>query len=51
MPNGRAPVAAATVRVYRERMAELARMGPLDAWYDRIDVAAVLSIARQRGAR
>jgi hypothetical protein len=41
----------ATVRAYRERMAELAVMGPLDAWYDRIDVAAVLAIARQRRAK
>ena len=41
----------ATVRAYRERMAELAVMGPLDAWYDRIDVAAVLTIARQRRAK
>ena len=41
----------ATVRAYRERMAELAVMGPLDAWYDRIDVAAVLTLARQRRAK
>ena len=51
MPNGRAPVAAATVRVYCERMAELARMGPLDAWYDRIDAATVTAIARQERAK
>src|SRR5690242_18186482 len=41
----------ATIRAYRERMAELAVMGPLDAWYDRIDVAAVLTLARQRRAK
>ena len=46
-----AAFAAATVRAYRERMAELAAMGPLDAWYDRIDVAAVLTLARQRRAK
>ena len=46
-----AAFSAATVRAYRERMAELAVMGPLDAWYDRIDVAAVLTIARQRRAK
>ena len=46
-----AAFAAATVRAYRERMAELAVMGPLDAWYDRIDVDAVLTIARQRRAK
>ena len=46
-----AAFAAATVRAYRERMAELAVMGPLDAWYDRIDVAAVLTLARQRRAK
>ena len=42
---------AATVReavsVYRVRTVELARMGPLDAWYDRIDVTEVLAIANQ----
>ena len=38
-----ATFAAATVRAYRERMAELGVMGPLDVWYDRIDVAAVLA--------
>ena len=41
----------ATIRAYRERMAELAVMGPLDAWYDRIDAAAVLTLARQRRAK
>ena len=46
-----AGIAAATVRAYRERMAELARVAPLDVWYDRIDVATVLAIARQRRAR
>src|SRR6201995_965829 len=46
-----AAFAAATVRAYRERMAEVAVMGPLDAWYDRIDVAAVLTLARQRRAK
>jgi hypothetical protein len=46
-----AGIAEATVRAYHERMAELARVAPLDAWYDRIDVATVLAIARQRRAR
>jgi len=40
-----------TVRSYRERMAELGVMGPLDVWYDRVDVAAVLALARQKGAK
>jgi uncharacterized protein (DUF2252 family) len=44
-------VAGGAVRAYRERMAELAMMGPLDVWYDRVDVAAVLDIARQERAK
>jgi Uncharacterized protein conserved in bacteria (DUF2252) len=40
-----------TVRAYRERMAELGVMGPLDVWYDRVDIAAVLAIARQEGVK
>ena len=39
------------VRAYRERMAELGTMGPLDVWYDRVDVAAVLAIAEQERAK
>jgi uncharacterized protein (DUF2252 family) len=46
-----AGITLATVRAYREQIAELAVLGPLDAWYDRIDVAAVLAIARQRRAK
>ncbi|MGZ4757094.1 MAG: DUF2252 domain-containing protein [Acidimicrobiia bacterium] len=39
------------VQAYRRRMAELARLGPLDVWYDRIDVSRVLAIARERKAK
>jgi uncharacterized protein (DUF2252 family) len=42
-----ATMAGAAVRAYRSRMAELAAMGPLDVWYDHIDVATVLAIAKQ----
>jgi uncharacterized protein (DUF2252 family) len=49
------PQAAAVVRgavgAYRERMAELATLGPLDIWHQRVDVAAVLDIARQARAK
>jgi uncharacterized protein (DUF2252 family) len=45
------PAVAGAVRAYREGMAELADMGPLDVWYDRVDVAAVLDIARQERAK
>jgi uncharacterized protein (DUF2252 family) len=44
-------VVRGTVRAYRERMAELGLMGPLDVWYDRVDVATVLGIARQERAK
>jgi uncharacterized protein (DUF2252 family) len=44
-------VVRGTVRSYRERMAELGVMGLLDVWYDRVDIAAVLAIARQEGAK
>ena len=44
-------VAGGTVRAYRERMAELGVMGPLDVWYDRVDIGAVLAVARQEGAK
>jgi uncharacterized protein (DUF2252 family) len=44
-------VVRGTVRAYRERMAELGLMGPLDVWYDRVDVAQVLAIAQQEQAR
>jgi uncharacterized protein (DUF2252 family) len=39
------------VQAYRRRMAELAQLGPLDVWYDRIDVNRVLDIARERKAK
>jgi len=35
------------VWAYRRRMAQLAAMSPLDVWYQRIDVDAVLAIARR----
>ena len=38
------------MRAYRDRMAELGALGPLEVWYDRVDVAAVLKIARQERA-
>ena len=44
-------MARGAVRAYRQRMAELAAVGPLDAWYDRIDAATVTAIARQERAR
>jgi uncharacterized protein (DUF2252 family) len=46
-----AGVARSTVRAYRERMAELAVLGPIDVWHDRVDVAAVLAITRQARAK
>jgi uncharacterized protein (DUF2252 family) len=36
---------AGSVRAYRTRTAELATMTPLDVWYDRVDVDAVLALA------
>ena len=39
------------VRAYREGMRGLARLGPLDVWYDRIDVEQVLAIAASGGQR
>ena len=42
---------AGTVRAYRERMRDLAELGPLEVWYDRIEVQRVLEIARQRKAK
>ena len=42
---------AGTVRAYRERMRDLAELGPLEVWYDRIDVQRVLEVARQRKAK
>ena len=45
-----ARMACGAMRAYRQRMAELAAVGPLDAWYDRIDVTTVTAIARQERA-
>jgi uncharacterized protein (DUF2252 family) len=36
------------VRAYRMRMGELAAMAPLDVWYDRVDVDAVLAVASRQ---
>jgi uncharacterized protein (DUF2252 family) len=46
-----ARIVQAAVRAYRERMAGLAALGPMDVWHDRVDVAAVLAIARQARAK
>jgi uncharacterized protein (DUF2252 family) len=46
-----ATMAGAAVQAYRSRMGELAAMGPLDVWYDHIDVATVLAIAKQEHAK
>ena len=46
-----ATMAGAAVRAYRSRMGELAAMGPLDVWYDHIDAATVLAIAKQEQAK
>ena len=35
---------------YRERMAELAVLGSVDVWHQRVDVATVQAIARQAHA-
>ena len=43
--------AVACVAAYRRRMAELATTGPLDTWYDRIDVAQAVADAPDRAAR
>jgi uncharacterized protein (DUF2252 family) len=45
-----AEITRAAVAAYRLRMGELAVMGPLEVWYDRINAAAVLAIARQQQA-
>ncbi len=36
------------VAAYRQRIAQLSSMAPLDVWYERIDVEAVLSLARKQ---
>ena len=36
------------VAAYRRRMAQLATMAPLEVWYERIDVDAVLALARKQ---
>jgi uncharacterized protein (DUF2252 family) len=36
------------VSAYRLRMAQLSTMAPLDVWYERIDVDAVLALARKQ---
>jgi uncharacterized protein (DUF2252 family) len=46
-----ATMAGAAKQAYRSRMGELAAMGPLDVWYDHIDVATVLAIAKQEQAK
>jgi uncharacterized protein (DUF2252 family) len=35
---------------YRQRLAELSTMAPLDVWYERIDVDVVLALARKQDA-
>jgi uncharacterized protein (DUF2252 family) len=35
---------------YRTRMAQLAAMAPLDVWYERVDVDAVLALVRRQNA-
>jgi uncharacterized protein (DUF2252 family) len=40
---------AGMVRAYRLRMDELAAMTPLDVWYDRVDVDAVLALSDEQG--
>jgi uncharacterized protein (DUF2252 family) len=37
------------VRAYRVRMAELSTMSPLDVWYERVDVDAVLALSTEQG--
>jgi uncharacterized protein (DUF2252 family) len=47
----RAPAGEAVrnmVWAYRQRMAQLATISPLEVWYERIDVDAVLALARQQ---
>ena len=39
---------ASMVRGYRTRMQQLSAMAPLDVWYDRVDVDAVLALAEQQ---
>jgi len=36
------------VAAYRQRMAQLSTMAPLDVWYERIDVDVVLALARKQ---
>jgi uncharacterized protein (DUF2252 family) len=40
----------AMVSAYRLRMVQLSTMAPLDVWYERIDVDAVLALARKQNA-
>jgi uncharacterized protein (DUF2252 family) len=47
---GRA-AALATVRTYREQMARYAGMRLLDVWYSRVDVAAIVAMAKGRRRR
>jgi uncharacterized protein (DUF2252 family) len=39
---------AGMVRAYRIRMGQLSAMAPLDVWYERVDVEAVLALARKQ---
>jgi uncharacterized protein (DUF2252 family) len=47
-PDDRA--VASMAWAYRTRMAQLAVMAPLDVWYERVDVDAVLALARRQKA-
>ena len=49
--NDSARAAIATVRSYREHMADYASMRALEVWYDRIDVARFLKEAPSEGVR
>ena len=44
-------VAIASVRAYRERLAQMAEMTPLEVWYDRIDVERAAAEAPDKAAR
>jgi uncharacterized protein (DUF2252 family) len=44
-------IARQCVAAYRTKLAELSKLGPLDIWYQRVDVEQILTIARERKSK
>lgn len=44
-------VAVAGVRAYRQRLQEMAKMSPLEVWYDHIDLAELIDLAPDKATR